>query len=142
LSQRRKIGKTAMSTMTLKLTNGKQHNGLRQWLYAVLPNVEELDIELSNFTIGAYNPDSLLEMKNHLGRNKPLGTQRAAITGKLYCLTMQNCFRAVQKEIFFFAISRHPLYSRQKAGDAAATGLKRHSSLKHAISLLHFVSIY
>jgi hypothetical protein len=56
-------------------------------LYAVLPNVEALDSELENSRLAAYNPDSLLEMEK-FGKEQTIGKQRAAITGKLHCLTM------------------------------------------------------
>jgi methylglutaconyl-CoA hydratase len=87
----RKIGKIAMSTMTLEAHEWKT----AQWAYdnglyaKVLPNVEALDSELEKFTsrLAAYNPDSLLEMKKIIweGTNhwETLLLERAAITGKL-----------------------------------------------------------
>ena len=87
----RKIGKTAMATMTLaahewKTASWAYENGL----YAkVLENSTELDIELAHFTkrLATYNPEALLEMKKIIWEGtshwETLLVDRAAITGKL-----------------------------------------------------------
>ncbi|MBU0940798.1 MAG: enoyl-CoA hydratase/isomerase family protein [Bacteroidetes bacterium] len=87
----RKIGKMAMSTMTLEAHEWKT----AQWAYdkglyaKVFLNSEALDNELEQFTkrLATYNPDSLLEMKKIIweGTNhwETLLLERAAITGKL-----------------------------------------------------------
>ena len=87
----RKIGKIAMSTMTLEAHEWKT----AQWAYdnglyaKVLPNSEALDSELEQFTnrLAAYNPDSLIEMKKIIWEGTDhwdsLLLERAAITGKL-----------------------------------------------------------
>lgn len=87
----RKIGKTAMATMTLaahewKTASWAYENGL----YAkVLENTTELDIELAHFTqrLATYNPEALLEMKKIIWEGtahwETLLLERAAITGKL-----------------------------------------------------------
>jgi len=87
----RKIGKTAMATMTLAAHEWKTAAwGYEKGLYAkVLANATELDIELAHFTqrLAAYNPDALTEMKKIIWEGtehwETLLPQRAAITGKL-----------------------------------------------------------
>ena len=87
----RKIGKTAMTTMTLEAHEWKTSAwGYNNGLYTkVLANATELDIELAHFTqrLATYNPDALTEMKKIIweGTNHwdTLLLQRAAITGKL-----------------------------------------------------------
>jgi hypothetical protein len=74
--------------------------------------------------------------KNNLGRNKPLGNTfiERLLQVNWYCLTMQNALEQFKRNsIFFGAISRHPLYSRQKRQEMLLPGLKRHKS-KHTIS--------
>lgn len=87
----RKIGKTAMSEMTLAAQEWKSAEWAKsKGLYAVVcDSIEELDLAVSNFsnTLSSYNPEALLEMKKVLWE----GTQnwdtllldRAAISGKL-----------------------------------------------------------
>lgn len=87
----RKIGKTAMTTMTLEAHEWKSAGwGYDNGLYTkVLANTTELDIELSHFTqrLATYNPDALAEMKKIIWEGTShwdtLLLQRAAITGKL-----------------------------------------------------------
>lgn len=87
----RKIGKVAMSTMTLEAHEWKTASwAYENGLYAkVLENTTELDIELAHFTkrLATYNPDSLLEMKKIIWEGtqhwETLLLERAAITGKL-----------------------------------------------------------
>lgn len=87
----RKIGKTAMTAMTLAAHEWKsaawaEENGL----YAkVLESQVELDIELAHFTqkLASYNPDALFEMKKVIWEGTEnwdtLLLERAAITGQL-----------------------------------------------------------
>lgn len=87
----RKIGKTAMTTMTLaahewKTADWAHNNGL----YAnVLANPAELDIELAHFTkrLATYNLEALAEMKKIIWEGTEhwdtLLLERAGITGKL-----------------------------------------------------------
>jgi methylglutaconyl-CoA hydratase len=87
----RKIGKTAMTTITLaahewKTADWAYNNGL----YAkVLANPVELDLELAHFTqqLATYNPEALAEMKKIIWQGtehwETLLLERAGITGKL-----------------------------------------------------------
>ena len=86
----RKIGKTAMTQMTLDAQNWKSANwALEKGLYAALYSAEELDAEVENFAqkLSSYNPEALLEMKKMIWEGtehwESLLLERAAITGKL-----------------------------------------------------------
>jgi methylglutaconyl-CoA hydratase len=86
----RKIGKTAMTEMTLSAHEWKSANwALHNGLFASLHNAEQLDAEVINFAkkLSTYNPESLSEMKKIIweGTEKweSLLFERAAISGKL-----------------------------------------------------------
>lgn len=87
----RKIGKTAMTEMTLDAEQWKSAAwALEKGLYAkVLENQVKLDIELGHFTqkLASYNPDALAEMKKVIWEGTEnwdtLLLERAAITGQL-----------------------------------------------------------
>lgn len=87
----RKIGKTAMTEMTLAAHEWKSAAWAEEkGLYAkVLENQVELDIELAHFTqnLASYNPDALAEMKKVIWEGTEnwdtLLLERAAITGQL-----------------------------------------------------------
>jgi len=87
----RKIGKTAMTEMTLAAHEWKSAAWANQkGLYAnVLENQEELDQELLTFTnrLASYNPEALSEMKKIIWEGTThwdkLLKERAAISGKL-----------------------------------------------------------
>jgi methylglutaconyl-CoA hydratase len=86
----RKIGKTAMTEMTLAAHEWKSANwALQNGLYASLHNAEELDIEVEKFAqkLSSYNPEALFEMKKIIWEGTEhwqlLLLERAAITGKL-----------------------------------------------------------
>jgi methylglutaconyl-CoA hydratase len=87
----RKIGKTAMTEMTLAAHEWKSAAWANQkGLYArVLENQEELDQELLAFTtrLAGYNPEALSEMKKIIWEGTAhwdkLLKERAAISGKL-----------------------------------------------------------
>ena len=87
----RKIGKTAMSEMTLAAHEWRTASWATQkGLYAkILETTEELDLEIDVFSkkIATYNPEALLEMKKIFWEgtthwNKLL-KERASISGKL-----------------------------------------------------------
>lgn len=87
----RKIGKTAMTEMTLAAAEWKNTDwALDKGLYAkVLENQVELDIDIAHFTknLASYNPEALVQMKKIIWEGTDdwdvLLLQRAAITGKL-----------------------------------------------------------
>lgn len=87
----RKIGKTAMSEMTLEPTAWKQATwALEKGLFAkIYPTIDELDLNLNTYTktLSSYNPDALYEMKKVLWEKTEnwdtLLLERAAISGKL-----------------------------------------------------------
>lgn len=87
----RKIGKTAMSEMTLAAHEWKSAEWAHQkGLYSkVLENQEELDVQLNEFSskLASYNPEALAEMKKIFweGTNHwdSLLLERAAISGQL-----------------------------------------------------------
>ena len=87
----RKIGKTAMTEMTLDAEQWKSAAwALEKGLYAkVLENQVKLDIELGHFTqkLASYNPEALAEMKKVIWEGTEnwdtLLLERAAITGQL-----------------------------------------------------------
>ncbi|MCD0470230.1 enoyl-CoA hydratase/isomerase family protein [Flavobacterium sp. JAS] len=86
----RKIGKTAMTEMTLAAHEWKSANwALQNGLYASLHDVDQLDIEVEKFAkkLSSYNPEALFEMKKIIWEGtahwKTLLLERAAITGKL-----------------------------------------------------------
>jgi len=87
----RKIGKTAMTEMTLDAEQWKSAGWAQEkGLYAkVLENQVELDIEMAHFTqkLASYNPDALAEMKKVIWEGTEnwdtLLLERAAITGQL-----------------------------------------------------------
>lgn len=66
----RKIGKTAMSEMTLEPTAWKQATwALEKGLFAkIYPTIDELDLNLNTYTktLSSYNPEALSEMKKVL----------------------------------------------------------------------------
>lgn len=87
----RKIGKTAMSQLTLAAHDWKNaqwafENGLYAELFA---SVSEMDSALESFVskLASYNPEALFEMKKVLWENtnhwETLLYERAAISGKL-----------------------------------------------------------
>jgi methylglutaconyl-CoA hydratase len=87
----RKIGKTAMSQMTLQPTEWKtaqwaHQNGLYSELFAT---IQEMDLALHTYVakLSSYNPEALLEMKKVLWEGTEnwaeLLYQRAAVSGKL-----------------------------------------------------------
>ena len=86
----RKIGKTAMSEMTLD-TEWKSSNWANQkGLYAkVFATITELDTEISTFAnkLASYNPEALTEIKKAFWEGtenwKTLLYERAEISGKL-----------------------------------------------------------
>lgn len=87
----RKIGKIAMSEMTLNPTAWKTSKwALEKGLFSeVCETIEDLDLRLEEYTkeLSSYNPDALLEMKKVLwdGTNHWDGLlyERAAISGRL-----------------------------------------------------------
>lgn len=86
----RKIGKTAMTQMTLDAQNWKSANwALEKGLYAAIHPAEELDTAVEDFTqkLSLYNPEALCEMKKIIWEGteqwESLLLERAAITGKL-----------------------------------------------------------
>ena len=87
----RKIGKMAMSEMTLNPTAWKTSKwAFEKGLFSeVFENIEELDIRLEEYTneLSSYNPDALLEMKKVLWEGTShwdsLLYERAAISGRL-----------------------------------------------------------
>jgi len=87
----RKIGKTAMSEMTLSAHNWKDAKWAKEnGLYSeIFENVEDLDKNLDSFSkkLASYNPEALAEMKKVIWENtenwSTLLPERAAISGKL-----------------------------------------------------------
>lgn len=87
----RKIGKTAMSQLTLAPTDWKNaHWAFEKGMYSEIFNsILELDVALNDFTqkLSNYNPDALSEMKKVLWENtsqwETLLYDRAAISGEL-----------------------------------------------------------
>jgi methylglutaconyl-CoA hydratase len=87
----RKIGKTAMTELTLAATEWKNSDWAHdKGLYAkVLENQVELDIDIAHFTakLASYNPDALVQMKNIIWEGTEdwdvLLLERAAISGEL-----------------------------------------------------------
>jgi methylglutaconyl-CoA hydratase len=87
----RKIGKTAMTEMTLAATEWKNTDWAQQkGLYAkVLQDQVELDIDLAHFTskLASYNPEALIQMKKIIWEGTEdwdaLLLERAAISGEL-----------------------------------------------------------
>jgi methylglutaconyl-CoA hydratase len=87
----RKIGKTAMSEMTLAAEEWKSADwAVAKGLYAsTFESIEALDIAITNFSakLSSYNPDALIEMKNVLWDGtqdwEALLVERAAISGRL-----------------------------------------------------------
>jgi len=87
----RKIGKTAMSEITLNPTAWKTSNWAHEkGLYSELfETIEELDLRLEEYTkkLSAYNEEALIEMKKVLWDDtshwENLLYERAAISGKL-----------------------------------------------------------
>lgn len=86
----RKIGKTAMTEMTLAAHEWKSANwAFEKGLFSVLYNAENLDAEVESFAkkLSSYNPEALYEMKKIIWEEteqwESLLFERAAITGKL-----------------------------------------------------------
>ncbi|WP_316633219.1 enoyl-CoA hydratase/isomerase family protein [uncultured Flavobacterium sp.] len=86
----RKIGKTAMTEMTLAGHQWKSANwALQNRLYASLHDIDQLDIEVEKLAkkLSSYNKEALLEMKKIIWEGtehwESLLIERAAITGKL-----------------------------------------------------------
>ncbi|WP_369766048.1 enoyl-CoA hydratase/isomerase family protein [Flavobacterium sp. WC2429] len=87
----RKIGKTAMTQMTLAAHEWKTADwALEKGLYAKLAQDQvELDIDIDHFTskLASYNPDALFEMKKIIWEGTQdwdtLLLERAAVTGQL-----------------------------------------------------------
>jgi len=86
----RKIGKTAMTEMTLAAHEWKSANwAFEKGLFSVLYNSENLDAEVESFAqkLSSYNPEALYEMKKIIWEGteqwESLLFERAAITGKL-----------------------------------------------------------
>ena len=87
----RKIGKTAMSEMTLAAHEWKSADwALAKGLYAnTFETIEELDGEIASFSskLSSYNPEALIEMKKVLWEGtqnwETLLLERAAVSGKL-----------------------------------------------------------
>ncbi|WP_347050935.1 enoyl-CoA hydratase/isomerase family protein [Flavobacterium olei] len=86
----RKIGKTAMTEMTLAGHEWKSANwAFQKGLFSVLCEAVNLDTEVESFAkrLSAYNPEALYEMKKMIWEGteiwESLLFERAAITGKL-----------------------------------------------------------
>ncbi|WJS95400.1 enoyl-CoA hydratase/isomerase family protein [Flavobacterium johnsoniae] len=86
----RKIGKTAMTEMTLSGDKWKSAEwAFQKGLYSVLTEAENLDEKVESFAkkLSSYNPDALYEMKKVIWEGteqwESLLFERAAITGKL-----------------------------------------------------------
>ncbi|MEM8522734.1 enoyl-CoA hydratase/isomerase family protein [Flavobacterium sp. PL12] len=87
----RKIGKTAMSEMTLAAHEWKSADwALAKGLYAnTFESIEELDVEINDFSskLSSYNPEALTAMKKVLWEGteewNTLLLERAAISGRL-----------------------------------------------------------
>ena len=87
----RKIGKTAMSEMTLAAQEWKSADwAFAKGLYAnTFDSIEALDVAITDFSskLSSYNPEALIEMKKVLWEGtqhwEALLLERAAISGKL-----------------------------------------------------------
>ncbi|WP_125717881.1 enoyl-CoA hydratase/isomerase family protein [Flavobacterium ustbae] len=86
----RKIGKTAMTEMTLAGHEWKSAEwALQKGLFSALCKAEKLDAEVESFAgrLSSYNPEALYEMKKIIWEGtetwESLLFERAAITGKL-----------------------------------------------------------
>lgn len=86
----RKIGKTAMTQMTLAAHEWKSAAwAFEKGLFSVLCDAENLDAEVESFAkkLSSYNPEALYEMKKIIWEGteqwESLLFERAAITGKL-----------------------------------------------------------
>ena len=86
----RKIGKTAMTEMTLAGHEWKSAEwALQKGLFSALCEAEKLDAEVESFAerLSSYNPEALFEMKKIIWEGtetwESLLFERAAITGKL-----------------------------------------------------------
>ena len=87
----RKIGKTAMSEMTLAAQEWKSADwAFTKGLYAATyETIEELDVAIANFSsvLSSYNPEALTEMKKVFWEGaqdwETLLLERAAISGRL-----------------------------------------------------------
>lgn len=86
----RKIGKTAMTEMTLAAHEWKSADwAFEKGLFSVLCDAENLDAEVESFAqkLSSYNPEALYEMKKIIWEGteqwESLLFERAAITGKL-----------------------------------------------------------
>jgi methylglutaconyl-CoA hydratase len=86
----RKIGKTAMTEMTLAAQDWKSAEwALQKGLYSVLSDANNLDNDVQNFAkkLSSYNPEGLYEMKKIIWEGteqwESILFERAAITGKL-----------------------------------------------------------
>lgn len=86
----RKIGKTAMTEMTLAAHLWKSAEwAFQKGLYSVLSTSENLDADVTDFAqkLSSYNPEALKEMKKVIWEGteqwESLLFERAAITGKL-----------------------------------------------------------
>ncbi|GAA3753334.1 enoyl-CoA hydratase/isomerase family protein [Flavobacterium ginsengisoli] len=86
----RKIGKTAMTEMTLAAHEWKSADwAFEKGLFSVLCDAENLDTKVESFAqkLSSYNPEALYEMKKIIWEGteqwESLLFERAAITGKL-----------------------------------------------------------
>jgi len=86
----RKIGKTAMTQMTLAPHDWKSADwAFKKGLYSVLTSTERLDEEVESFAkkLSSYNPEALYEMKKIIWEGtetwESILFERASITGKL-----------------------------------------------------------
>ncbi|MXO06486.1 enoyl-CoA hydratase/isomerase family protein [Flavobacterium sp. HBTb2-11-1] len=86
----RKIGKTAMTQMTLAAHEWKSADwAFQKGLYSVISDSENLDKDVESFAqrLSSYNPEALYEMKKIIWEGteqwESLLFERAAITGKL-----------------------------------------------------------
>lgn len=86
----RKIGKTAMTAMTLAPNEWKSAEwAFQKGLYSVLSTTDNLDLDVQNYAqkLSSYNPEALYEMKKIIWEGteqwESLLFERAAITGKL-----------------------------------------------------------
>lgn len=86
----RKIGKTAMTQMTLAPHEWKSADwAFQKGLFSVVSTSENLDTEVKSFAekLSAYNPEALYEMKKVIWEGteqwESILFERAAITGKL-----------------------------------------------------------
>lgn len=86
----RKIGKTAMTEMTLAAHEWKSANwAFKKGLFSVLSSAESLDNDVESFAqkLSSYNPEALQEMKKIIWEGteqwESILIERAKITGKL-----------------------------------------------------------